>query len=150
MCAARPHAHASAPAHSPPALLHHSLTLVHACVCPVVTDVRNIREGDGVLFTAAGDRYEGAFKAHKMAGSGAMDYVGGHRYEGEWAASVRSGNGTMTWQSGEEYEGAWRHTEGSHTCRTGHGLRSPVPTDGVASRAPQVFGLMTLLMAPVY
>ena len=68
---------------------------------------RNLREGHGTFLTSSGDRYEGEFHAHHMAGEGSMAYTDGSKYEGEWVKSQRAGNGRQEWPAGDEYEGVW-------------------------------------------
>ena len=57
---------------------------------------------------AAGDRYEGEYRAGKRHGSGIYTWSSGARYEGEYRAGKRHGHGIMTFSHGNRYEGEYR------------------------------------------
>lgn len=63
------------------------------------------REGRGTYRFAAGDVYEGDWKADEREGRGRMSYANGGVYEGDYTANMKQGLGTYLYASGDVYEG---------------------------------------------
>ena len=77
------------------------------------------REGRGTYRFAAGDVYEGDWKADEREGRGRMSYANGGVYEGEFKAGEMDGHGTERFASGNVYEGEYvaGNREGRGTFR---------------------------------
>lgn len=64
-------------------------------------------DGAGVLVSAKGDRFEGAWKDGQLNGRGSVAWTNGDRYEGDWVAGKAEGHGVQVWADGQTYDGAW-------------------------------------------
>ena len=53
--------------------------------------------GQGTLWYADGDRYEGEWRDGKMHGRGTYTYADGDQYEGDWRDDRRHGKGTVVY-----------------------------------------------------
>lgn len=65
------------------------------------------RHGQGKMFFARGDVFEGNYENDIINGFGRYTCTDGGVYEGEWKANMRNGFGTFLLPTGGVYEGEW-------------------------------------------
>ena len=81
------------------------------------------REGRGTMVYAAGNMYEGQWRAGKPHGQGKATYATGNVYGGGYVEGERHGHGKYSASIGDVYEGEWlagkKHGRGKYTSAAG-------------------------------
>jgi hypothetical protein len=70
-----------------------------------VIEGNKILNGEGVLMTSWGDRYEGNWKSGCMSGFGTHLTADGQMYTGEFVSNSQHGQGMYNYKDGVKYEG---------------------------------------------
>jgi len=78
------------------------------------------KPGNGTMFYANGDAYNGEWINNVRDGFGTMSYKNGDIYVGNWRKNVRHGYGKMSYKNGNIYEGEWWNNSKKHTKRKKH------------------------------
>ena len=91
----------------------------------------NCRNGQGTLFWADGQKYQGQWKNGQKEGQGAMTWADGSIYQGQWKNNMpdgqgsfaypiyqgewkngkKDGQGTLTDANGDKYKGQWKNNK---------------------------------------
>lgn len=86
-------------------------------------------QGEGIMSSASGDRYEGGFVDGRKEGVGTLVLASGEQYAGGWKNDRRDGAGTLTKPDGEKYIGGFKEDR-----RDGHGVLTKA--DGTRYEGP--------------
>ncbi len=70
--------------------------------------LNGLAEGDGVVTTTTGNRYQGSLRAGMREGHGVLTYLNGNRFEGEWHVNKPNGPGSYN-QAGRVFSGMWKN-----------------------------------------
>lgn len=72
------------------------------------TFARGVAQGVVRMNWADGAHFEGHAAAGRFSGQGMLTTAAGDRFDGEWS-NAATGHGTILWANGERYEGPWKN-----------------------------------------